>query len=118
MPREYKLYLRDIRTAIERIERYVEGFDLERFRDDDLVVDGALRNFTVIGEAAKNVPDDIRAKYSDVPWRALGSFRDLLTHEYFRVDLEQTWSIINERLPELKAQIIAILEQEDDSHAT
>lgn len=116
MPREYKLYLKDIRTAIERIEHYVDGFELEQFRSDDKTVDAVLRNFTIIGEAAKNTPDDIRAKYSDVPWRAIGFFRDLLMHEYFRVDLEQTWSIIQERLPELKAQIIAILEQEDDSN--
>ncbi len=117
MSRHYRLYLTDIRTAIERIERYVEGFDYAQFCDNQLVIDGVMRNFTVMGEAAKNVPDEIRTKYSDVPWRAIGSFRDVLTHEYFRIDLEEVWKIIEERLPILKIQIIEILniEPDDDS---
>ena len=118
MSREYKLYLNDIQTAIERIEHYVQGFDLEAFRDSQLIIDAVIRNFTVIGEAARNIPEEVRVKYDDVPWRAIGSFRNLLVHEYFRVDLEQTWSVIQGRLPKLKAQITAILEQEDDGETT
>ncbi len=113
MPREYKLYLSDILAAIERIESYVQSLDLDEFIANNMVVDAVLHNFSVIGEAAKNVPGDICAKYPDVPWRAVGAFRNLLAHEYFRVDLEETWRIIQGRLPELKQQIAAILAEED-----
>jgi len=116
MPREYKLYLNDIREAIEKIEQYVEGLDFEQFSNKSIVVDASLKNFIVIGEAAKNIPDEIRAKYPDVPWRAMASFRDLIAHEYFRLNLDTTWSIIQERLPILKVQMIAVLEQEDKSN--
>ncbi len=114
MPREYKLYLSDIQAAIERIERYVQALEFEEFERSEMVVDAVIRNFIIIGEAAKNIPEQIRAKYPDVSWRGIGSFRDLLAHEYFRVDLEETWSIIHNRMPPLKAQITAILEQETD----
>ncbi len=116
MPREYKLFLSDIRTAIEKIERYIDGLDFDQFCSSDLVIDAVIRNFTIIGEAARNIPDEIREKYPDVPWRTVASFGNLLVHEYFRVDLEQTWAIITERLPDLLVQIIFVLEQENDAN--
>ncbi len=115
MSREYKLYLNDILTAIEKIERYVQGLDYAQFSNSDMVIDATLRNFTIIGEAAKNIPDEIQTKYSDVPWRAIDSFRNVLAHEYFRVDLEETWKIIHDRLPLLKIQIAEILKQENST---
>ena len=81
MPREYKLYLSDILTAIERIESYVQALNFDAFRANNMIVDAVIRNFSVIGEAAKNIPEAIRAKYPDVPWRAIGAFRNLLAHD-------------------------------------
>lgn len=94
MPREYKLYLSDIRTAIEKIEQYVAGLNFEQFSSTSIVVDAVLRNFIVIGEAAKNIPDKICAKYPEVPWRAIAAFRDLIAQGYFRLNLATMGSII------------------------
>lgn len=102
MSRHYRLYLNDIYTSIERIEQYVQGLDCTQFTETNIVIDAVMRNFTIIGEAAKNIPDEIRTKYPDVPWRAIGSFREVLTHEYFRADLEEVWLIVQDRLPILK----------------
>lgn len=103
--RDYKLYLDDISEAIKRIERYTKGYTFERLKKDNLVVDGVVRNLEIIGEAAKNIPDDIKNKYADIEWKKISGLRDILAHEYFGIDLTILWDIIKNKLPELKERI-------------
>ncbi len=67
--RDHTLYLKDILTAIDRIEEFVAGMDLEAFQTDDKTSSAVLRKFEIIGEAAKQVPDEMRQKYTAVPWK-------------------------------------------------
>lgn len=97
--RNYKLYLDDILEATERIERYSKGFTLEKMKKDSLVVDGVVRNLEIIGEAAKNIPANIKEKYPDIEWKKIAGLRDILAHEYFGVDLEVLWDIIEHKIP-------------------
>lgn len=69
-----------------------------------------MRNFEIIGEAAKHVPDDFRAKYPDIKWRGMAGLRDVLIHEYFGIDLENVWNISQSNLPETLEQIKALPE--------
>jgi uncharacterized protein with HEPN domain len=71
--------------------------------------DAVLHNLQIIGEAAKKIPEEMYLKHPEVSWRQIGSFRDILVHEYFRVNLEVVWSIIQNNLPELRSQISEIL---------
>ncbi len=109
--RDYKLYLDDILEAIKRIEKYTKKFTLEKLKKDDLTIDGVVRNLEIIGEAVKNIPADIRYKHPDVEWKKIAGLRDILAHEYFGVDLEVLWDIVENKLPDLKLNIGRLLKE-------
>ena len=100
--RDYKLYLKDITDAIAKIEDYTKGLSFEEFTKNNLVVDGVVRNFEIIGESSKNVPGDIKERYPDIPWKEMSGMRDKMIHGYFGVDLEIVWKTAKNRLPLLK----------------
>lgn len=104
-------YLDDILDAVEKIERYTETMDYEQFVADEKTVDAVLRNFEVIGEAAKNVPADVRQEYDDVPWSEMAGMRDKLIHGYATIELEIVWLTVEEEIPELPAQISDVREE-------
>jgi len=103
------VYLKHIRDAIAKIESYTtEG--RKRFFADSMVQAAAIRNLEIIGEAARNLsPDFIRQRSPEIPWRSIIALRNVLIHEYFRVDLELVWRIVRRRLPTLKRHIEALL---------
>ncbi len=111
MPRDYKLYLEDILAAIVRINIYTQSIDFDTFHNDSQKVDAVLYNLEVIGEAAKNVPLDLRNAYSNIEWRKIAGLRDIIVHEYFGVSLEIVWDVIQNKLPDLSRQIIEILKK-------
>lgn len=115
MSREYKLYLRDILKAIEKIEHYVQGLDFDQFLSNDMVVDATVFNIAAIGLFAKEIPDEIKTKYPDVEWRMVTSFRGQLVPVYFALEHDFAWNIITKTLPTLKSQIAEILKIEDDT---
>ena len=109
MRRGYRLFIKDILDAIEKIEEFVAGMDFEEFRDDDKTVSAVVRKLEIIGEATKNIPDEVRQRYPKLPWREMAKIRDKLIHGYFVVDHQIVWKVIEEELPLLKPQIEKIL---------
>jgi uncharacterized protein with HEPN domain len=104
MKRTYVHFLNDIRNSGKRIMGYVEGMDYPTFAQNDLVQDAVMRNLEIIGEAAKNVPEDVRNKY-DIPWKSIVGLRNIVIHTYFGIDLENIWSIIQNDLPKILEKI-------------
>ena len=104
------LFLYDILECIEKIERYISGITYEDFERDERTIDAVLRNLEVIGEAARNIPLEIRNRYYDIPWRKIVALRNVVIHQYFGVDLENIWKIITEDLPDLEEKVRSILE--------
>lgn len=109
--RDHTLYLKDILAAIDSIEKFIAGMDLETFQEDDKTASAVLRKLEIIGEAVKQIPDEIRQKYSQVPWKEMAGMRDKLIHFYFGVDYRLVWKAITERLPEVKRTIQKILQE-------
>jgi len=71
--------------------------------------DAVQRRLEIIGEAVKNLPEDLRITYSEVPWKSIAAMRDLLIHEYFEVSLKQVWITATRDIPALKVEILKIL---------
>ncbi len=83
--RNPEIFLKDILKSIQKIQRYTAGGKYEDFINDELLVDGVVRNLEVIGEAVKNIPSNFRKRYSSIEWRKIAGLRDILIHEYFRL---------------------------------
>ena len=111
MYRNYKLYLKDILNTIESIEKFVEGMDFEEFKRDDKTSSAVIRKFEIIGEATKNIPDEIRQQYPQIPWKEMAGMRDRLIHFYFGVDYKLVWETIKERMPEVKPLFRKVMEE-------
>ncbi len=107
--RDVKLFLHDILECIEKIERYTRNLNFEDFIKNDMVVDAVIRNLEIIGEAVKNIPPEVRSRYPEIPWKQIASFRDVVIHHYFGVDLNIVWTVIRKHLKELKPKIKRIL---------
>jgi uncharacterized protein with HEPN domain len=108
--RTYRMYLDDILLSINRISEYTERYTFADFKKDYKTVDAVIRNFEIIGEAAKNLSTEIKELYPNVPWSEMYLLRNKVSHEYFGVDYEIIWDIAINYLPENKSQIEAILE--------
>ena len=86
LSRDWQLYQSDMRAAAGKVVRYTAGMDRLAFAKDELTRDAVLRNLEIIGEAAKYVPPDARARLADVDWRRIAGFRDVVAHAYFGID--------------------------------
>lgn len=118
MPRDLKVYLEDIAEAIKRIEQYTDGVTLEQISTDTMRLDAVIRNIQLVGEATKEIPDDTREKYPAIKWKNIVGLRNLVVHEYFRVNPEIIWNTIQEHLPNLKAVILELLAVDDEIDET
>ena len=101
MRRDYRHYLDDIVQAVERISRYVAGMDKAAFEADEKTVDAVVRNLEVIGEAARNLPDEVKVRTKGVEWRKIIALHNLLAHEYFGINTDIIWDVVQNKLAQL-----------------
>ena len=99
------LFLADIRESIARIERYSAGLDRAGFEADEKTVDAVVRNLEIIGEAARQLPEDFTRRNPQIEWRKIAGLRNRIVHDYFGLDLEIIWQIIRSDLPALKRDL-------------
>jgi uncharacterized protein with HEPN domain len=111
MPRDSKLYLEDIQQAIEKIENYTVEVSLVEIQQNSMLLDAVLYNLEIIGEAAKHLPEDLKAKSPEIEWRKITGLRDIVAHEYFGISKEIIWDILKNKLPGLRDAVTRILEE-------
>ncbi|AJF07654.1 HepT-like ribonuclease domain-containing protein [Geoalkalibacter subterraneus] len=106
--RTESLYLRDMKEAAEAILSYTQGVTYDAFKNDRMRHSAVIREFQIIGEAVGKLGDSIKKAYPHIAWQDIKDFRNLLIHEYFGVDLEIVWNVVQEDLPTLYEAIQAI----------
>lgn len=120
MTRDQHIYFRDILDRIRRIETYTVG-GRDAFLASELLQDGVIRSFEVIGEVVKRLGPSLLEQHPDVAWSDFAGFRDILIHQYDRVRIELVWRFTQEDLPALKraaAALLIILEDSASSSST
>lgn len=109
MTRDCKLFVKDISEAINDIDIFVGDIDYDEFLKDKKTQKAVVWQIHIIGEATKNIPNSIREKYREVPWKYMARIRDKIAHFYFGIDYEIVWNVIKEKLPKIKPVIEKIL---------
>jgi uncharacterized protein with HEPN domain len=97
--------------AARKVISYTDQRQMETFVADEMAYDATLRNLEILGEAAKNIPGEIRQRYSDIDWRGVAGLRDILAHAYFALDDETLWKVVRVDVP----QLLNLLRQIDEA---
>ena len=99
--RNWEFRIADIVESIEKIISYTSGISFSQFCEDSKTVDAVIRNFIIIGEAARHIPDEIVQSHPEIPWREMADMRNIIVHEYFGVNEKIVWETIQKDLPNL-----------------
>lgn len=105
-------YLADTKEAVLRINAYTQDLTFEQFLEDKKTQDAVVRNLEIIGEAAKNISEESKSRFPQIPWKDLAGVRDKLIHHYFGVNFDIVWNIVKQELPDVLSQLEEILKSE------
>lgn len=111
MSKDPLVFIQHILDSIELIESYTNNKALEDFLSSVQLQDSVIRRIEIIGEAAKNLPEDFKNKYPEIPWKKIAGMRDIIVHDYFGLDLKLTWKVANEEIIDLKTRLKSIANQ-------
>lgn len=110
MKRDIGDYIEDIIAAITNATEFTKDMSYNEFVKDTKTVYAVIRAIEIIGEAVKNIPEEIKRKYPDIPWRSMAGMRDKVIHAYFGVKIERVWEFVKRDMPQLKPKFEKILE--------
>ena len=108
--KEPLFFLQDIQHSVSKIFKYTYDISYKEFISNDMVKDAVERNFEIIGEAVKNLSEDFRNNYPNIPFKQIAGMRDKLIHDYFGVDYEIVWKTIQDKLPQFNNDITTLIE--------
>ncbi len=109
--RNLVVYIKDMIENMEKSEIFVKDLNYEDFVSDEKTHYAVIRCIEIIGEAAKHIPQEIRKKYPEIPWKDMAGMRDKATHFYFGINLEKVWLVVKKDIRELKPLIKEVLEE-------
>jgi uncharacterized protein with HEPN domain len=111
--RDIRDYLQDIQEAINDIENFTQNLTYEQFTKDRKTLNAVVRSLEIIGEASKQLPDTLKAEYSELPWKEITGMRDKLIHAYFGMDTETIWQTVKQNIPPLKQTIKKMIKDQE-----
>ena len=114
--RDYKLFIKDIISAMDSIEEFVSDMTLDELEADKKTSSAVIRQFEIIGEAVKHIPNKIKEEHKGIQWKSMAGMRDRLIHAYFGIDYKLVWAAIKNEIPKLKPKLkklLSSLEQEE-----
>lgn len=114
--RSQKLYLNDIVDSIKKILEYTKEIDYDEFTKNTLVFDAVIRNFEIIGEAARNISEEIKSKYPNITWSDMIGMRNILIHSYFGIDYSIVWNT-RELLPDLLEEMKKVVQDIEENES-
>lgn len=109
MSRNEVIYLQDISDSCDKVLRFTKGLSLPDLLQDEKTYDAVVRNLEIIGEAAKNISEVLRSQMPDIEWRKIAGMRDMLAHEYFGIDNDVLWDVVQNKIPELAETVQTFL---------
>lgn len=109
--RDWRLYADDIIESCGKVRRYVAGMTFEAFAADERTRDAVIRNIEIIGEAAKNLPDEVIGRAPEVEWRKVRGMRDVVAHGYFGLNMKVIWDTAKTKLDDLERAVQSLLEE-------
>jgi uncharacterized protein with HEPN domain len=112
MKKDPLVYLKHNLTCINKIQTYTDGFNEQKFLANSLIQDGVIRNLEIIGEATKQLNQEFRSRYEDIPWKRIAGLRDKLIHDYIGVDMWAVWGVVEKVIPDFEVQIRRIILKE------
>ena len=113
MSREWTLYVRDMVACCDRVLAYTEGLSRETFDQRGMVFDAVVRNLKLLGEAARQLPEQVRPKAPDIEWRKLIDLRNILIHGYFGVNEDILWDLVQNKVAPLRTALQALVATEE-----
>ncbi|HLD31164.1 MAG TPA: DUF86 domain-containing protein [Patescibacteria group bacterium] len=106
-----KIFIEHILESISLVGQYIFELSKKDFLQSKEVQDATIRRIEIIGEATRQIANDLREKYPEIKWREIMAMRNLLIHEYFAVDMEATWDTIKQDLPKLERQLKKVIKE-------
>ena len=111
MQRDYKAYLEDIIEAAGAARGFITGMDTDGLGNDRRTRDAVVRNLEIIGEAVKKLPAQTKRDHPEIEWKKIAGLRDILVHDYFGIDMDIVWDVVQNKLPVLAQQVQRILDE-------
>ena len=112
MPRDYRALLEDIAEAAEAIGEFTAGTTKADLARDRKTRDAVIRNLEVIGEAVKKLPEEPRSRHPEIEWSRIAGLRDILIHDYFGIDMDIIWDVVQTKVPDLARRVRQMLAED------
>lgn len=102
-----QIYLIHITECIERLDQYtIDGKDF--FLNDTKTQDAVIRNLQTLAESTQNLSDSLKDNHTEIDWKSIAGFRNVVVHDYLGIEMEEIWDIVERDIPDLKQKILSI----------